>query len=196
MAPGLLPFVLWAFPHRDPISPTFYGLTLLLAFGLAGAIYTGYRRIERRGEQGQRLAAVAGYAGCVLACLLIFPGDVEIGLTVLALLAFGDGSATLFGKLLGGPKLPWNRDKTLAGLAAFICLGGLTASFVYWGESNNLEAAHVPVQFPTAMLIGGVAALCAAVAESVPSRINDNIRVGVTAILAVTLLHALVVGIS
>jgi phytol kinase len=194
--PGLLPFLLWAIPHRDPISPTLLVVMLLLVCGLAGHVYWRYQQIER-GQDHERLSAVAGYALSVLVTFLIFPRHAELGLTVLAVLAFGDGSATLGGLLLGGPKLPWNPRKTWAGLASFLAVGTPLASLFYWGETRfnpeSLEYQAVP--FTTALCCAGVAVCFAAIAETLPSRINDNIRVGIAAALGVTTMHALLLGL-
>jgi dolichol kinase len=195
MAPGLLPLLLWYFPHRDPISPTLRGIMIVVAFALAIGIFAGYRRIQRQGESNQRLAVVAGYAASVLLTLIAFPRDAEIGLTVLAILAFGDGSATLAGLLIGGPKLPWNGEKTVSGLVCFLLVGVAMASLVYWGETNmNPEAASPIATIRAAMFCGGLAALVAGIVESISSRINDNIRVGVAAALTLAMTHGVVVG--
>ena len=166
--------------------------------GLAIGIFLGYQRIRRQGEQNQRLSAVAGYAASVLLTLIAFPSDAEIGLTVLALLAFGDGSATLGGLLIGGPKLPWNREKTVAGLVCFLLVGGAMSSLIYWGETAmNPESLNIPpTPFGVALLCGGTATLVAAFVESIPSRINDNIRVGVAAAVTAAAAHGLLVGWS
>ena len=195
MSPGLLPFLLWTYPHRDPLSPTLRWIIAGIVLALALAIFAGYRAIARRGERGQRLTSVAGYAASVLVMMLLFPGQLELAMTVLAVLAFGDGSATLMGKLIGGPRLPWNLEKSWSGLCSFVVLGGTMASIVYWGETHfNAEALGPPVPFPTAVLIGFGTAAMAAVYESLPWRINDNIRVGTSAALTVAALHGLLVG--
>ena len=171
------------------------GIMVAVVFGLAIGIFAGYRRIQRRGESNQRLAAVAGYAASVLLTLIAFPGDAELGLTVLAILAFGDGSATLGGLSIGGPKLPWNRKKTVSGLVCFLVVGGAMASLIYWGETRmNPEAVQPKATIQAAILCGGLAALLAALVESIPSRINDNIRVGVAAAVTVAVTHGVMVG--
>jgi dolichol kinase len=163
--------------------------------GIAVRIFVGYRRIRRWGEQDQRLSAVAGYAASVLLTLIAFPGHAELGLTVLAVLAFGDGSATLGGLLIGGPKLPWNRDKTVAGMLCFLIVGGAMSTVIYWGETNmNPEALLPPATILSALVCGGAATVIAAIAESIPSRINDNIRVGVAAAVTAAMAHGMVVG--
>lgn len=191
MAPGLLPFCLWPIPHADPISPTLRAIMIAVAAVIGGLIFFRYRRIERHAGDNQRLAAVAGYVLSVLGTLLLFPAHAEIGLAVLGVLAFGDGSATLGGLLLGGPRLPWNRSKTVSGLLCFIIVGGALSSVIYWGESHNLEAMHPPgpATWTTALACGLTASFVAAIAESIPSRINDNIRVGVSSAVALAALH-------
>jgi dolichol kinase len=194
--PGLLPFLLWTVPHRDPISPTLQGIMILLVLGLAGHVFWRYHRIERQHDR-ERVAAVMGYALSVLVMLLMFPQHAELGLTVLAVLAFGDGSATLGGLTFGGPKLPWNPKKTWSGLVSFLAVGIPLAAVIYWGETyfnpESLEYQSVP--FSTALLCAGVAVSFAAIAESVPSRINDNVRVGLASALGVTIMHALLLGL-
>jgi dolichol kinase len=154
-----------------------------------------FRLIEREGEKSDRAGAVLGYAGSVLATLFLFPAQAELGLAVLVVLALGDGSATLFGKLIGGAKLPWNGQKTWSGTMAFILVGAIAASTIYWGETYfNPRSLDPNPGFLTAVVCGSTAAFLAAIAESFPSRINDNIRVGVTAALGVATAHALMVG--
>ena len=195
-SPGLLPFLLWAVPHRDPISPTLRGIMVLLIVCLAGHVFWRYQHIQRRQDR-ERASAVLGYALSVLVMLLIFPQHAELGLTVLAVLAFGDGSATWGGLTFGGPKLPWNPQKTWSGLASFLIIGTALASVIYWGETQfnpeSLEYQSIP--FTTALACAGTAVSLAAIAESLPMRINDNIRVGIAAAVGVTTMHALLLGL-
>lgn len=196
MAPGLLPFLLWPFSHRDPISPTLYYIVLGFTAVLAIGVFTQYSRIERAGEQNQRFWAIAGYAASVLITVLLFPGQLELGLAVLAILAFGDGSATFGGILLGGPKLPWNAEKTVSGFLCFLLVGIPMATVIYWGEANNLEALKqsVPVTLSLSLVIAGTATIVSGVVESLPSKINDNVRVGITAAVMLVIMHGLLIG--
>jgi uncharacterized protein (TIGR00297 family) len=119
------------------------------------------------------------YPVSVLALILLFPHRLEIVAAAWAMLAFGDGLATIAGVTLGrftGP-LPWNRDKSWAGLAGFMAGGipmavillehvtGGTAGTVWtnWGGSPWIPAAVVGVIM--------------AVVESLPLGINDNLVV-------------------
>lgn len=195
-SPGILPFLLWAVPHRDPISPTLQGIMVLVVALLGGHIFWRYHRIERQHDR-ERVAAVLGYALSVLVMLLMFPQHAELGLTVLAVLAFGDGSATWGGLTFGGPNLPWNVRKTWSGLACFLLVGIPLAALIYWGETyfNPESQEYQSVAFTTALLCAGVAVSLAAIAESLPTRINDNVRVGIAAAVGVTTMHALLLGL-
>lgn len=195
MAPGLLPFILWTHPHADPISSTMMLVMVLIAIALGGYIFFGWNKIQRSQADGDRVGAVAGYALSVLACVFLFPASLEIAVTVLAILAFGDGTATFGGLYFGGPRLPWNSRKSWSGFLCFVGIGTFVATMMYWGESNNLEAETYPgVSLLTALGIGAAGAIAAALAESLPSKINDNIRVGVTAAVVVSAMHFWLVG--
>ena len=189
MAPGLLAFVLHAVPHRDPISHTMRSLIIGCCVVIAGKILHGFQKIQRQGE-GAGLAAVCGYSLSVLVTLLAFPGDIELGLSVLAILAFGDGSATLVGLMFRGPRLPWNNAKSWSGFTAFIAVGSLMTAWVYWGETRNSEAAEPAMSFGFALALTAPAVVLCAIAESVRSRINDNVRVGIVAAVSLILLHS------
>lgn len=194
MAPGLLPPLLWPIPHNDPVSPTLTVLLFVLIGGIATAIFLRYRSIERTPGSEQGRNCVLGYAGTILAAIVLFPSALEISMAIAAILAFGDGSATLGGKLLGGPSLPWNREKTWSGFLAFLIAGIPTATLMYWFEAHNVEALGPPLQFGPALACCGIAVLAAALAESLKSRIDDNLRVGLAALVVLPVMHGLLVG--
>lgn len=193
-APGFLPMGLWLVPHRDPLSPILQAILVLFvaAFGINALVR--YRRIARPEDQ-QRLSAVLGYTGGIMVPLLLLPGDVEIALAFLALIAFGDGFATLGGLLLRGPRLPWNPEKTWSGLCCFLLAGVPMASLVYWGETAfNPESHPDYLSFATALLVVGPAVLIAAFAESLRSRLNDNVRIALAGVATLIVMHAWLVG--
>lgn len=188
MLPGLLPLILWYVPHKDPLAPLLRSIIFTLIGGIAVAIYFAQKYIVREGEKNWP-QAVVGYASAILGTIVLFPAHLELGFTVLAVLAFGDGMATLGGKLLGGPAIPWNRNKTWAGLTSFILCAGLMSSLIYWGE------ARPHVSWTTAALCGVIPTLFAAFAETLPVRLNDNVRVGVVAAATAVCVHAAFVGL-
>lgn len=181
MTPGLLPFVLWVLPHSDPLTP---GWLLYLAMNCVALAVAGCywgRNLSRPGERNLLCSSI-GYSMLVMLAVLLFPGQLEIGMAVFAIIAFGDGSATLGGLLLKGPTLPWNHEKTWAGSLCFLLGGVPMAALYYWGE------ARPGVSWDVALLCAGTAAVVSAIAESVSCRINDNIRVGITALLMMVIM--------
>jgi len=190
MTPGLLPFALQLFSHADPISPTMYVIAVGCCVVIGLRILTSFRQIQRVGE-GTGASAVAGYALSVLFTIVMFPAHMEIGMGVLSILAFGDGSATLFGLMLRGPRLPWNSAKSWSGLLAFWVIGSVMSAWSYAGETWNPEALDPPVSFGHALIVVLPAVVASGLAESARTRINDNIRVGVVAAFFLTAMHFL-----
>ena len=188
MLPGLLPIASYIYPHKDPLSPTFQKIAAGLIVGIAALLLWRFKTIRRADEKAE-LSAVFGYSVSVLATLLLFPKHAELGMLVLCVLAFGDGMATTFGLLLRGPRLPWNREKSWAGTLAFVGFGGYLASLAYWAESQPRASWSI------ALTCGFAAAIVAAFAESLPSRVNDNVRVGIASAVTAVTAHAMVVGL-
>ncbi|MDP1799361.1 MAG: hypothetical protein Q8K78_17830 [Planctomycetaceae bacterium] len=187
MLPGLFPFVLWAIPHPDPWGP--YLFTAVIGVTTMVVIH-GLRQFAafaRPGEENGR-SSILGYAVPLLASLFVSRGREELCLLTLAILAFGDGSATVGGLLFGGRPLPWNSGKTVTGLLCFWAAGGILGTVVYWGESRP------GVSWAMAAAVAGVTVFLAGILESLPSRINDNLRVGFASIAIGTVMHFALVG--
>lgn len=185
--PGLLPFLLWIVPHRDPWGIPL--ITVVVALSMTLAALALYRESDfaRPGEESWH-NSVSGYIVPILAMMLLLPGRAELGLMTLGVVAFGDGSAALSGKLVGGSRLPWNTRKTWIGLSCFVIAGTLAASLSYWSEANPV------VPFTIALAIGAAAALAGGIVESLPIRSHDNFRVGATAALTGLMMHVLILG--
>lgn len=187
MLPGFLPFILWMVYHRDPLSWDCRAYLALIIISIAAVTAVKYHRIARRGEVANS-ACIFGYTIPIFTLLIAVPEKAELGLTVLAILAMGDGSATVCGLLLRGPRLPWNAEKTWAGFIGFIAVGIPYSALIYWGE------ARPHVSFPLCLLISGVATILAAVCESLSSRIDDNVRVGVASAVGLILAQSIFGG--
>ena len=180
LPPAILPFV----NHPDVWGPLLMGsvaiiTTVVIVLSIVLAPF-----VKRTGESDWRYA-VWGYMIPVVVPLLIFPGRAEWGLMTLQILALGDGSATLGGLMLGNRRLPWNPKKSLAGLVCFACIGAIGATYSFWGEANP------EVSLGTAFVICSTAALSAGIVESLPIRSNDNLRVGMTALIVGILMTVL-----
>ena len=63
------------------------------------------------------------YPISVLALILLYRHDLHIVGATWAIMALGDGMASVAGGALRGPALPWNREKTWSGFLGFIVAG-------------------------------------------------------------------------
>ena len=130
-----------------------------------------HHSMERPEEKRRGFAAgIVLYPIAVGLLCLLFGTRLEIVAAAWAILAFGDGCATLAGRLLGGPRLPWCPYKSWAGLLAFVGAGGLSASLMsLWVKPDQDTLTVVWSCY--------AAALVAALVESLPTGINDNLSV-------------------
>src|SRR2546426_197778 len=69
------------------------------------------------------------YPISVLALILLYRHSMHVVAAVWAIMALGDGLASVAGERLGGPALPYNREKTWAGFVSF-ALAGTAGAYV------------------------------------------------------------------
>jgi len=122
------------------------------------------KRVARH-ERGYD-AGIVLYPIAVCLLIIVFRNAIVFAAAIWAILAFGDGFATLAGKTIRGPRLPWNEEKTWSGFAAFIAFGsiGVECSYLLFGVR------------PILWLVIGITAVCAIV-ESLPLHVDDNFTV-------------------
>lgn len=153
----------------------FWGAALALtalAFNLFLFPRIGGRKMWRQEEvaKGSSLGIVL-YPLAVLLLILAFYRRLEVAAAAWAILAFGDGMASVAGMQLGRSKLPWNPRKSWIGSAAYVFFGGMAAgALLLWTAPGQYE-------IPFAMAVGFAAALLAAGLESLPQGLDDNIGV-------------------
>lgn len=198
--PGLIPFVMWFVPHEDPLPAWNLAVVALCVAGLT-AIGLLNARTLRRGREENWARTCVTYAVPPLLVLILFPHRAEFAAAVLAILAFGDASAAIAGRLWGRRRLPWNPDKTWVGLGCFIVPAALLGTFAFWGEAMHViepGAVAAPVSsffgrgevgrsaiLLQAAICATAGALPAALAESIRSRVDDNLRISVAAAVGV-----------
>jgi dolichol kinase len=182
MGPGML--VLWLpFVLDSPFLELHLQAIIVLMTGFLFALsIVQARHFERPGERDWT-TSVGAYAATVLIPVLAFPHDLYIALTGMVILAFGDGAAALGGMALHGPSLPWNSHKTFAGTLSFLVCAAPVATWIFWGMADGRASGEV------ALVNAVVATVAAALAESVPSTINDNVRVGAAAVGTLAYFH-------
>jgi len=147
-------------------------------------------RLYRPGDHARSVHGIVFYPMAVLLLLVMFPRRPDIAAAGWGILAIGDGIATLAGRAIGGPRWPWNRDKTVAGSIAFAAGGAAAGVLLAWW----CRPATVP---PPAMAFTILAPLAAAVAaalvETIPVRLDDNLSVALSSagVMAVAALVSL-----
>jgi uncharacterized protein (TIGR00297 family) len=111
------------------------------------------------------------YPLAILALILLLPHRLDLVAVTWAILAAGDGSATLVGAHTRTAPLPWNRAKSAGGLVSFILCGG--AAGVGLAAWNHPDVA-MSWSLAAAPLL---AAVVAGFIETTPIRLDDNISV-------------------
>ena len=126
------------------------------------------------------LSGIVLYPAAVFGLILCFPTRPAIAAISWVILAAGDGLATLVGAHVRTARLPWNEHKSIGGLAAFVILGGLAAiGIALWMDRAGAQHADAVALFVAPVL----ATIAAALVETVPIKLNDNISVPVIAAL-------------
>jgi len=155
--------------------------------------------------------AVMFYALGVLLLLVTFPTRLDLVAIGWGILAGGDGAATFAGRAWGGPRWTWNTDKTLAGSAAFVIAGTTMGFLLAWGVRSSVVmagagaagastsgvatagvagfgagTAAILASPPSLVFLAAAAlgaALLAAIVETLPIRLDDNLSVSASAAL-------------
>ena len=186
--------------HRQIVHIAMGGLALLLrylsaseAMILAGAavamnLYALPRiagTLYRPGETRQRFTSgIVLYPVAVFLLLVLCADRLDIVAAAWGVLAFGDGMATLVGRRVPSASIPWNREKTIAGSAAFAVFGGAAGAFLCWW----CRPVVVPPPYLWFSLgMPWLAAIVAAAVETIPIRLNDNLSVPASAAMVLWL---------
>ncbi|MCX6549834.1 MAG: DUF92 domain-containing protein [Acidobacteria bacterium] len=112
------------------------------------------------------------YPLAVLVLILAFPTRLDVAAAAWAVLAVGDGTATLAGRRWGRHALPWNPAKTYEGLASFVIAGGTAAVILAWWTAPAIMPRPSLLFI---LLAPAAAALAAGFAETVPMTLDDNV---------------------
>ncbi len=110
------------------------------------------------------------YPISVLTLILLYRHEMFIAAAGWAIMALGDGTASLAGGALRGPVLPWNRAKTFSGFLSFVVVG-TAGAYVLTRWVGPAIAPEIALRICVAGAIVG------AVVESLPIRLDDNATV-------------------
>lgn len=101
------------------------------------------------------------------------------------IMAWGDGFASIFGMKYGSTKIPWNSNRSYAGSLAFLIFGGAAAVFfTFWVWKTP---AQPWIWYAIAIPLIGT--FVAALIETIPSGIDDNLTVPVASALFMLALY-------
>jgi uncharacterized protein (TIGR00297 family) len=132
--------------------------------------------LYRPGDRERGVHGIIYYPLAVLLLLVAFPTRPDIVAAGWGILAIGDGLATLAGRAIGGTRWPWNRDKTVSGTLAFAAGGAAAGILLAWW----CRPAVVPPPPILFIVVAPVAAaIVAALVETIPVRLDDNLSVAV-----------------
>jgi uncharacterized protein (TIGR00297 family) len=158
----LLPILTWVQAAGCTVLALLFNVFLLPRFA-----------VDLRKRPDQTSSAWTGvvlYPISVLVLILLYRHHLHIAASAWAILALGDGMASMAGESLRGPSLPWNREKTWSGFVAFT-IAGATGAYVL----ARWVAPALPVEKVFIVSVAG--ALVGALVESVPIRLDDNVSV-------------------
>lgn len=189
MLPGFIPAIVATFYHDDPLP--IWNLAVVAA-AVAVLLWLAIRKSGdcRRMDRESWARTCLTYAVPPMIVLCLFPANLEYAFVVLTVLAFGDSAAAIGGRRFGKRKLPWNREKTWAGFLCFLALASPIAILVFWGE------ARPRVTLGSAVVCGLIPAALGAFAETLRSRIDDNLRVCIAAAIGVVITGELFVQLA
>jgi uncharacterized protein (TIGR00297 family) len=160
----LLPFLTWIQAAGAAV------LALLFNVFVLPQIAVDLRKRAGDDTAAYTWTGIVLYPISVLALILFYRNSMHIAAAAWAIMALGDGTASVVGEGLRGPALPWNREKTWSGFCGFIVAGALGAFALSLWVSPALPTGRIVVICTAAAMVG-------AVVESVPVRLDDNVSV-------------------
>jgi uncharacterized protein (TIGR00297 family) len=110
------------------------------------------------------------YPISVLVLIALYRNHLHIAAAAWAIMALGDGMATVVGEALRGSALPWNRQKTWSGFVTFAVVGTVGAYLL-----TRWIAPEIPPD--KTLTVCAAASLLGAVVESIPIPLDDNLTV-------------------
>ncbi len=150
-----------------------------IAFNLYALPRLAGRRLIRPVESGRRYySGITLYPVAVLLLIFALPDRRDIVAGAWGVLAAGDGMATLVGRRVRSPRVPWNPEKSVAGSVAFVVFGGMAAAFLCWWCR---PAVTPPPYIWFSIGAPVVAAIVAAAVETIPMKLDDNLTVAAAA---------------
>ncbi len=136
--------------------------------------------MSRTGDPKEILRGPLYYGIVFVLMTLIFWKDSPTGIVALMLMCGGDGIADLVGRKVKSAKLPWSKEKSVAGSLAVFVGGWIMAVLVVaiYGYAGVADFSSVDSLLPIAIIAFG-----AMVVESLPFKDIDNLTITLTAVI-------------
>jgi phytol kinase len=137
------------------------------------------KAMSRTGDRREILRGPLFYGIIFVVMTLLFWKDSPIGMVAVMLMCGGDGLADIMGRGLRSPKLPWNKDKSLAGSLGMLLGGWVLTAFILF---IFVLKGVFPGIFTGYLLPITYLAVLATLVESLPLKDVDNITITLAAV--------------
>jgi phytol kinase len=137
------------------------------------------KAMSRTGDRREILRGPLFYGIIFVVMTLLFWKDSPIGMVAVMLMCGGDGLADIMGRGLHSPKLPWNKDKSVAGSLGMLVGGWLLTAFILL---IFVLKGVFPGIFTGYLLPITYLAVLATLVESLPLKDVDNITITLAAV--------------
>lgn len=139
------------------------------------------KAMSRNGDRREILRGPLYYGIAFVAATLIFWKTSPVGIVALMLMCGGDGVADIVGRRIASPKLPWSKEKSVAGSIG-VLLGGFGLAALVLTVYGAAGAFSTPLSHYLLPL--GLVSLLAMLVESLPYKDIDNLTLTFAAALA------------
>jgi phytol kinase len=138
------------------------------------------KAMTRTGDRREILRGPLFYGIVFVALTLTYWKDSLIGIPALMMMCGGDGIADIVGRRVNSPKLPWSREKSVAGSLSVFAGGWLLTIFIF--AVYVWIGAFSP---PVSRFLAPVTwiALGAMLVESLPFKDVDNLTITIASVL-------------
>jgi phytol kinase len=137
------------------------------------------KAMSRTGDRREILRGPLFYGIIFVVMTLLFWKDSPIGMIAVMLMCGGDGLADITGRGIRSPKLPWNKDKSVAGSLGMLLGGWVLTAFILF--IFVLKGVFIG-PFAGYLLPVTYLAVLAMLVESLPLKDVDNITITLAAV--------------
>ncbi len=163
----LLPFLTWLEAAGAALLALAFNLLVLPRLGVDLGKRTGAGGV---GPSASLWTGIVAYPLSVLALVLFFGRRMEVVAAAWAIMALGDGLASVVGTSWRGPALPWNGGKTWSGFLTFIAAGSVGSFALARWVATSVPGGRL-------LLLCVATAAVGAVVETIPIALDDNFSV-------------------